>query len=139
MCYRERNEEPRAEDAIRLEVIDAAEVRERLSMSECIDLMAHAMTAVTRGTISIPSRTVMPFIDNSGYRGLMRGSVSDPAIYGAEIVSLHPVNAREGHVMPWNVSIHLSSTSNSSVYCNPLQAPKRWCQYRLSWSSCLPT
>jgi ornithine cyclodeaminase/alanine dehydrogenase-like protein (mu-crystallin family) len=79
-----------------LEVIDAAEVRERLSMSECIDLMAHAMTAVTRGTVSIPPRLVMPLIDNSGYLGLMPGSVSDPPIYGAKIVSLHPANALEG-------------------------------------------
>jgi alanine dehydrogenase len=81
---------------VHLEVVDAAQVRERLSMSECIDLMAHAMTAVSRGTISIPSRIVMPLIDNTGYFGLMPGSSSDPPIYGAKIVSLHPANALEG-------------------------------------------
>lgn len=79
-----------------LQIIDAAQVRARLSMRECIDSMADAMVAVTTGTIAAPLRTIMPVADGTGYFALMPGSASEPRIYGAKIVSLHPQNPSQG-------------------------------------------
>jgi ornithine cyclodeaminase len=79
-----------------MKVISAEQVRSLLSMSECIEAMATAMTAVSRGDLVQPSRMVMPLFDNSAYFGLMPGSLADPLIYGAKVVSLHPKNAAAG-------------------------------------------
>ena len=79
-----------------MRIVDGSGVRARLSMRECIEVMVKAMTAVSNRTVSMPSRIVMPLIDNSGFFAMMPGSVSDPLVYGAKIVSLHPANAVHG-------------------------------------------
>ncbi|MEZ4585957.1 MAG: ornithine cyclodeaminase family protein [Gemmatimonadales bacterium] len=79
-----------------LHIIDADRVRELLPMSECVDAMATAMTAVSDGRIATPPRIIMPLIDKSGYFGVMPGSSADPKVYGAKIVSLHPGNPAHG-------------------------------------------
>ena len=79
-----------------LKIIGANEVRELLSMSRCIDAMSDAMQAVSAGTIAIPPRIIMPLVDNSAYFGVMPGSASSPAVYGAKVVSLHPANPAKG-------------------------------------------
>lgn len=79
-----------------LELIDAETVRARLSMSQCIEAMAIAMTAVSRNAIAAPARTIMPLVDGSAYLAVMPGSVAEPLVYGAKIVSLHPKNPAAG-------------------------------------------
>lgn len=85
------------ESAVNLELIDGATVRNRLSMSRCIEVMVKAMTAVTRGTVAVPPRIVMPLIDESGYFAVMPGSSAEPLIYGAKLLSLHPRNSDAGY------------------------------------------
>jgi ornithine cyclodeaminase len=79
-----------------VDIIDAAGVRTHLPMAECIDAMARAMIAVSGRAASMPPRTVMPLIDQSGYFAVMPGSLGEPLVYGAKVVSLHPANPAAG-------------------------------------------
>ena len=79
-----------------MDIIDAAGVRTHLPMAECIDAMAKAMIAVSGRAASMPPRTVMPLIDKSGYFAVMPGSLAEPLVYGAKVVSLHPANPAAG-------------------------------------------
>lgn len=79
-----------------MNVIDAETVRATLSMPQCIDAMAAAMKAVSQRNLAMPGRIVMPLVDGSGYLGVMPGSLADPRVYGAKIVSLHPSNPATG-------------------------------------------
>jgi ornithine cyclodeaminase len=79
-----------------MKFIDAAQVRACLSMAECIDAMAIAMRGVSDGRLSMPVRTVMPLVDKSAYFAVMPGSLAEPLVYGAKVISLHPANAAAG-------------------------------------------
>jgi ornithine cyclodeaminase/alanine dehydrogenase-like protein (mu-crystallin family) len=79
-----------------LRIISAADVRRLLPMAECVDLMAVAMQAASKGEIAIPPRLITPLIDNSAFFGLMPGSTLRPRLYGAKVVSLHPSNPASG-------------------------------------------
>lgn len=79
-----------------LQIVDAAAVRKHLSMSECIEEMLKAMTAVSAGAFKAPSRVMTPLVDNTGFLAVMLGSASNPLIYGAKIVSIHPTNPTAG-------------------------------------------
>jgi ornithine cyclodeaminase/alanine dehydrogenase-like protein (mu-crystallin family) len=79
-----------------LQMIDAEAVRSLLPMADCIDAMATAAIATTKRTISVPPRTIMPLVDNSGYFAVMPGSAAEPLVYGAKVVSLHPGNPAAG-------------------------------------------
>ena len=79
-----------------LQIVDAAQVASLLPMSECIDAMAMAMSAVSRGSLSMPARLIMPLVDESGYFAVMPGSLASPKVYGAKIVSLNPANPAKG-------------------------------------------
>lgn len=79
-----------------MDIIDATDVRTHLPMAECIDAMVRAMIAVSGTTAAMPPRTVMPLIDKSGYFAVMPGSLSEPLVYGAKILSLHPANPAAG-------------------------------------------
>ena len=79
-----------------MKIISAAEVRELLPMSECVDLMATAMRAASAGEVHVPPRFFMSLFDDSATMGLMPGSVRDPKVYGAKIASLHYENPKSG-------------------------------------------
>lgn len=79
-----------------LRIIDANQVRRLLPMTECIDLMAHAMEAASKGQIAVPKRLVTPLIDDSAQFLLMPGSMLEPRIYGAKLINVHPGNAAHG-------------------------------------------
>jgi ornithine cyclodeaminase/alanine dehydrogenase-like protein (mu-crystallin family) len=76
--------------------VNAADVRALLPMSECIDVMRVAMSAFSAQKVAVPPRLIAPLIDKSGFFALMPGSMLDPAIYGAKVVSLHPGNPAAG-------------------------------------------
>ena len=79
-----------------LRIINAAEVRQLLPMSRCIDVMADAMQAASAGAVSVPPRICMPLEEQSGYLFVMPGAASDPPVYGTKVISQHPGNpARE--------------------------------------------
>jgi ornithine cyclodeaminase len=65
-------------------------------MATCIDVMDRAMRAHTCGAVATPPRIIASLIDGSGYFAVMPGSMREPAIYGAKVVSLHPGNPDRG-------------------------------------------
>lgn len=79
-----------------IRIIDAQDVASLLSMADCIKAMETAMTSATQSRLSMPPRTIMPLFDQSGFLGVMPGSLMDPQVYGAKVVSLHPSNAAKG-------------------------------------------
>lgn len=79
-----------------LSIIRAAEIRELLTMEECIELMDRAMRAFSAGEASIPPRTIAPLADHRGFLILMPGEIQAPPLYGAKIVGLHPDNPAGG-------------------------------------------
>jgi ornithine cyclodeaminase/alanine dehydrogenase-like protein (mu-crystallin family) len=98
-----------------LEIIDAATVRARLPMRDCIDAMATAMTGLTRGTIAVPSRIIMPLVDQSGYFAVMPGSASEPLVYGAKVAGLHPANLAAGRPVIQGVVILFDHRTGAPV------------------------
>lgn len=79
-----------------LRVIDAEQVRRLLPLAECIDLMAYAMRAASKGQIAVPKRLIARLIDDSGQFLLMPGSTLEPRVYGAKLINVHPANAAHG-------------------------------------------
>ena len=79
-----------------LRIVTAADVRSLLPMCECIDVMDSAMRSASSGGVSTPPRIITPLIDKTGYFALMPGSMLNPSIYGAKVVSLHPDNPSKG-------------------------------------------
>lgn len=77
-------------------IIDSATVRKALSMDDCIDAMQDAAVAVSQHTLNAPLRSAVPLYDKSGTLLLMPGSISDPQVYGAKLISLHGKNPAKG-------------------------------------------
>jgi ornithine cyclodeaminase/alanine dehydrogenase-like protein (mu-crystallin family) len=98
-----------------LEIIDAATVRARLPMRDCIDAMVTAMTGLTRGTIAVPSRIIMPLVDQSGYFAVMPGSAAEPLVYGAKVAGLHPGNLAAGRPVIQGVVILFDHRTGTPV------------------------
>lgn len=79
-----------------IEIVDAEGTRARLPMKDCIQAMAVAMAAVSRKSVTIPSRIIFPLATGSDFLAVMPGSVADPPIHGAKIVTLYPGNPVRG-------------------------------------------
>lgn len=84
-------------------VFSADAVRARLPMAACIDLMAEVQAAISRGEISLPLRQAIPLPEAPGSEGagtasllLMPGALSEPAVFGAKLISIFPGNGRRG-------------------------------------------
>ncbi len=70
--------------------ISAEEVRERLSLPECVEAMARAMRAVSSGHFEAPQRRITPL--ERGHFFLMPGSMTGGPVFGAKLISLIPGN-----------------------------------------------
>jgi ornithine cyclodeaminase/alanine dehydrogenase-like protein (mu-crystallin family) len=77
-------------------IIRAAEIRELLSMAECVEVMDRAMRAFSAGEVTVPPRTIAPLADGRSFFILMPGEMQSPPMYGAKIVGLHPDNPGQG-------------------------------------------
>lgn len=74
--------------------IGASEVRERLSINDCIEVMERAMRALSGGRIDAPQRQVSAL--PAGHFFLMPGAMADGPVFGAKLVSLVPSNPEHG-------------------------------------------
>ena len=79
--------------ADQLPLFNADAVRERLPMSECINLMADVQAAISRGDIKLPLRNFLPLTDPRNGFLVMPGHLNSPAVFGAKLLSLYPDNA----------------------------------------------
>ena len=72
------------------------DLRAALPMAQCIDGMADAMIATSKGQVTMPDRLVVPFQSGSGLLGLMPGSCGNPDSSGVKVVSIMPGNPGRG-------------------------------------------
>jgi len=78
-------------------VLTHAEVERALTMDACIDLMAMALTALARGDLSQPLRSVYVPPRATGAMAWMPAHRADPhAVYGMKILCVIPDNPRRG-------------------------------------------
>ena len=75
-------------------LIGAAEVRELLSLAECVPAMERAMRAVSTGGFDAPPRLVSSI--EGGHFFTMPGAMAGGPVFGAKLVSLLPGNAERG-------------------------------------------
>ena len=79
-----------------LRVLDEKTIRELLAPSDCIEIMADAMRAVSEKRVVSMPRVNAPLFDESGSFILMPASSSSPAVYGAKLLSWHRHNPSAG-------------------------------------------
>ena len=73
-------------------VLSSADVRALLPMRDCMDAMAAALVALSRGRAALPLRTVMRVPDSSNFFAVMPGFVGDPNALGAKVITVFPGN-----------------------------------------------
>src|SRR5215510_2713380 len=87
-------------------ILDSAQIRELLPMSECIDLMAGALAALARGEVFQPLRTIIRPPEARGLLGLMPAyRAGEHGAFGMKAICVFPGNpsigkdAHQGAVM----------------------------------------
>ena len=73
-------------------IVDQSDVYKLLPMSECIEVMAQALTALARGHALQPLRTGMWLPDKKGVLGTMPSYLGDIAVMGLKAISIFPGN-----------------------------------------------
>jgi ornithine cyclodeaminase len=79
--------------------IDGATVRQLLPMDECIDLMADALAALSRGKAANPLRTMVPVpfeTEAPSVLASMPAALGDPPALGVKILTVFPGNHAAG-------------------------------------------
>lgn len=72
-------------------ILSYDDVADLLPMQEAIEVVEAVMKQVSRGTATLPLRSVTP-VGGSNRMGLMPGAIADPACFGVKMVSLFPDN-----------------------------------------------
>ncbi len=90
-----------------LPVFDADDVRERLPMVRCIELMCQVQKGLSTRAISVPLRSflTLPYPaeaasgDSAGLL-IMPGALPEPPVFGAKLLSIYPENGRLTEPLP---------------------------------------
>src|SRR6185295_6692521 len=78
-------------------VLDNRQIGELLPMTECIELMADALSALARGEVYQPLRTIIRPPDARGLLGLMSTYRSgDEGAFGLKAICVFPENPAKG-------------------------------------------
>jgi alanine dehydrogenase len=77
-------------------IVNGADVRRALPMSDCIDAVDRAMRAFSSGGADVPLRTIMVLPGGRDFFGVMPGYLDDPRGLGAKILSVYPDNVSRG-------------------------------------------
>lgn len=84
---------PAGAGIVRIRVIGRQQVRELLPMSECIEVMQHALEATARGQTVQMLRAIMDLPGNDGACiGFMPGYLADPECFGVKVTAVFPGN-----------------------------------------------
>ncbi|MDB4917998.1 MAG: Delta(1)-pyrroline-2-carboxylate reductase [Gemmatimonadetes bacterium] len=73
-------------------IITQNDVPALLSMADCIDVMADALTTLTRGGAVLPLRPMLRLPDQSGIMGMMPAYLDTPASLGVKIITVFNAN-----------------------------------------------
>jgi ornithine cyclodeaminase len=77
---------------VSVRIVTQAQVRELLTMPECVEVMATALETLAKGDAVLPLRTMTWLPDRSGLLGLMPAYLGAPAVLGLKAVSVFPGN-----------------------------------------------
>jgi len=78
-------------------IINQSEVHELLPIDECMEAMAEALTALSRGKALNPLRQVLQIPNKSGLLGIMPGYLEDLNAVGIKVVSVFQNNSGSQH------------------------------------------
>src|SRR5262245_52378556 len=73
-------------------ILNQSDVERLLTMEACIEVMADALRATSRGEAVLPLRTMVWMPDRTGMIGLMPAYLGDPRSLGLKVVSIFPGN-----------------------------------------------
>jgi ornithine cyclodeaminase/alanine dehydrogenase-like protein (mu-crystallin family) len=88
-----------------MRIIARSDVERLLSVKDCVDVMARAMEATSRGNVTLPIRQFIPVPDAPGKLAVMPGTLGDPACFGIKLVCKYdrphgdPLGTHVGMVM----------------------------------------
>lgn len=88
-----------------MRIISRSDVERLLPVKDCVDVMAQAMEATSRGNVTLPIRQFMPVPDAPGKLAVMPGTLGDPACFGIKLVCKYdrphddPLGTHVGMVM----------------------------------------
>src|SRR5690348_322767 len=78
-------------------ILDSRQIRELLPMTECIELMADALTALARGEVFQPLRTIIRPPEARGLLGLMPAfRAGSRGAFGMKAICVFPENPAKG-------------------------------------------
>lgn len=86
-------------------IINRSDVERLLPVKDCVEVMARAMRATSRGEVTLPIRQFMPVPGASGKLAIMPGTLGDPACFGIKLVCKYdrahgdPLGTHVGMVM----------------------------------------
>ncbi len=69
-----------------MRIISRSDVERLLPVKECIEVMARAMRATSRGDVTLPIRQFMPVPGTTGKLAIMPGTLGDPDCFGIKLV-----------------------------------------------------
>jgi ornithine cyclodeaminase/alanine dehydrogenase-like protein (mu-crystallin family) len=97
-----------------LMVLSRSEVRQYLTLMDCIPLMREAATALSRGEVRLLLRSVLSLAGNRKL-GIMPGALCDDGAFGAKLVSVFPDNFARGLQSHQGVVTLFDSASGAPV------------------------
>jgi ornithine cyclodeaminase/alanine dehydrogenase-like protein (mu-crystallin family) len=77
-------------------IVNGADVRRALPMSECIEAVDRAMRAFSDLGADVPLRTIMQLPGGRNFFGVMPGYLEDPRALGAKVLTVYPDNNKRG-------------------------------------------
>jgi ornithine cyclodeaminase len=77
-------------------ILRAGQIRQLLTMPDCIEVMDRAMRAASAGIVDMPPRIVAQVGDGPDHFFLMPGVMQEPPAYGAKLISMLPGNPDSG-------------------------------------------
>jgi ornithine cyclodeaminase/alanine dehydrogenase-like protein (mu-crystallin family) len=86
-------------------IVNGADVRRVLPLSECIEAVDRAMRALSDLRADVPLRTIMQLPGGRNFFGGMPGYLDDPRGLGAKVLTIFPDNAKRG--LPSHVGLVL--------------------------------
>ncbi len=75
-----------------IRMLNGGQIDALLPMSECIDVMAEAMIALSDGRAQLPLRTILRLPKNRGAFGAMPAQLDQPDAFGLKAISVYPGN-----------------------------------------------
>ena len=77
-------------------IVNGADVRRALPMSDCIEAIDRAMHAFSNAGADVPLRTIMVLPGGRNFYGVMPGYLDDPRALGAKVLTVYPDNSKRG-------------------------------------------